>query len=75
MPIYEYACAACGAEFELLVRDGTVIACPSCESKKVEKKFSAFAAHAGGGGDAPPCLGSGPGCDLGKCGSGRCGLD
>jgi putative FmdB family regulatory protein len=30
MPMYEYRCKACDAEFELLVRSSTVPACPHC---------------------------------------------
>lgn len=74
MPIYEYTCSQCGSDFELLVREGTVIECPECGSKKAAKKMSAFSAQSGSSNDAPPpCFGGG--CDLGKCGSGRCGLD
>lgn len=72
MPIYEYVCKKCGHGYELLVRSDTVIACPECGSKQAEKQFSVFAAASGGGDDAPPCFGDG--CDLGKCGSGRCGI-
>ena len=43
MPIYEYACTQCGHEFEKLVRTGTVLACPSCQSAELEKKLSVFA--------------------------------
>jgi hypothetical protein len=40
----------------------------------VEKKPSVFAAHSQTGGELPPCHRGGPGCDLGKCGSGCCGM-
>ena len=75
MPIYEYICAKCGTNFELLVREGTKLACPECGAAKVEKQFSAFAAHEGGKSGPPPCQGSGPGCNPGRCGSGMCGLE
>ncbi len=77
MPIYEYRCDKCGGQFELLVRADTRPACPQCGSAKVEKLFSAFAAHAhsGDAGSPPPCFSSEKCCNLGKCGSGRCGLD
>lgn len=48
MPIYEYTCGACDHDFELLVRsssDGGSPRCPSCESKKVVRKLSVFAAR------------------------------
>jgi putative FmdB family regulatory protein len=53
MPIYEYACAKCGHQFEMLVRSGTVPGCPSCRSTEVEKKLSVFAT-AGSSEDAEP---------------------
>jgi putative FmdB family regulatory protein len=40
MPIFEYACRACGREFEQLVRTGDVPACPSCASHALEKQPS-----------------------------------
>lgn len=46
MPIYEYHCETCQDDFEVLVRtsaDRDHVACPSCESGQVTKKFSAFA--------------------------------
>jgi putative FmdB family regulatory protein len=69
MPLYEFRCASCGDEFELLVRNQERAACPACESSKLERLMSASVGHVGGralpiaGGcppsDAPPC---GPGC-------------
>jgi putative FmdB family regulatory protein len=43
MPIYEYACNACGRQFETLVRSNTVPECPQCHSKQLEKRLSVFA--------------------------------
>jgi putative FmdB family regulatory protein len=43
MPIYEYECGRCGHQFEMLVLKGTVAACPSCKSKKLEQLLSSFA--------------------------------
>ena len=40
MPIYEYACAECGHEFEKLVRKDTTPACPACSATRVERLFS-----------------------------------
>jgi putative FmdB family regulatory protein len=40
MPIYDYACRRCGQKFELLVRTGTVEACPSCQSQDLERLLS-----------------------------------
>ena len=76
MPIFEYECKACRSSFELLVRGDTLIACPACESERVVKKLSLFAAHVGRPADAmPACHTGGAGCDLGRCGSGMCGVD
>lgn len=40
MPIFEYTCAACGHDFEKLVRRGATPACPSCGAARVERRFS-----------------------------------
>ncbi len=44
MPIYEYQCQDCGAEFELLVSLGSdkKPACPECGSINLKKKISRF---------------------------------
>jgi putative FmdB family regulatory protein len=43
MPIYEYRCSACAADFELLVRSSTVPACPQCGSTALERAVSRIA--------------------------------
>ena len=43
MPVYEYVCQTCANAFEELVRGNERVACPECESPKVEKRFSTFA--------------------------------
>ena len=63
MPIYEYACHACGREFEALVRSNTVPKCPQCQSTQLEKRLSVFATSSGAP-DAMPAM-SGP---CGTCG-------
>lgn len=40
MPIYEYACRACGHEFETLVRTGSTPACPKCQGAELERLHS-----------------------------------
>jgi putative FmdB family regulatory protein len=76
MPIFEYKCSACGGDFELLVRSDTDLACPECGSSRIDKKFSVFASHVVQQNAATPACHSGAaGCDLGKCGSGMCGID
>jgi putative FmdB family regulatory protein len=75
MPIFEYQCRQCSSSFELLVRSGTAVECPSCSSANVVKKLSIFAAHSRHADKAlPPCHTGGEGCDLGRCGSGMCGV-
>jgi putative FmdB family regulatory protein len=61
MPLYEYSCPLCGAEFEEIVPSSRAdsVACPACGSKRAERKLSAFAA--GGSRKAPPSRGCGPG--------------
>jgi putative FmdB family regulatory protein len=53
MPIYEYLCSACGARFEVLVREVAQTvdppACPDCGSDGTERVMSAFARHGGPG--------------------------
>ena len=63
MPIYEYACHACGEEFETLVRPSTVPACPHCHSTDLHKRLSVFATAASAG-DPPPA----PAGPCGSCG-------
>ena len=63
MPIFEYACGACGHEFETLVRSGSVPDCPRCHSTELAKKLSVFAAASGGAAAAEPTGGS-----CGACG-------
>src|SRR5438552_13294178 len=52
MPIYEYACAACGHEFEewQKMSDGPVRTCPKCKKKKVERLISRTAFQLKGSG-------------------------
>jgi putative FmdB family regulatory protein len=50
MPIYEYTCDECGAEFEKIVRRSSEeIACPKCESLGVARRASTFAFKSGSG--------------------------
>lgn len=43
MPIYDYQCSACKAEFELLVRSSTTPACPRCGSQELVRTVSRIA--------------------------------
>lgn len=43
MPLFDYHCTQCNADFELLVRASTVPACPHCASTALEKCVSRIA--------------------------------
>ena len=72
MPIYEYACPKCKAEFELLVRGSETPECPECGGSGLEKLLSVPATPAMASSD--PCHAAAPsgGCGMGSCGSGGC---
>lgn len=44
MPVYEFVCHKCGKPFEIVESvtryDPTRVRCPSCKSKKVERRWS-----------------------------------
>jgi putative FmdB family regulatory protein len=47
MPIYEYACAACGHLFERIMKVGEMApACPVCGVLKTEKRVAPFRTNA-----------------------------
>lgn len=76
MPIFEYRCRTCGDDFELLARSDTRVACPECGSSRVDKKLSVFASHVKQAESVmPACHTGGAGCNMGKCGSGFCGVE
>ena len=73
MPIYEYQCASCGNEFEILVRNSSPPPeCPGCSGTELRKKLSAFAAITGAASahaELPaPCQGCGNPGGPGACG-------
>jgi putative FmdB family regulatory protein len=51
MPTYEYHCAACGHDFarteSVVANQRAKVACPKCESAKVDRTFSPFYAKTG----------------------------
>ncbi|NVM56751.1 MAG: zinc ribbon domain-containing protein [Desulfobacterales bacterium] len=42
MPIFEYHCMKCHADFEVLVLGDQKTTCPTCNGKKVKKLLSSF---------------------------------
>ncbi len=62
MPIYEYQCKACENRFEeLILSPRRKPACPSCDSRKVQKLFSVCGLNIG----ASPTSGGSGGCGCG----------
>ena len=77
MPLYEYVCRACHADFEALVpasrRDAADTACPRCGAAKTARKVSLMAQPVvregrSGGSSAPVDCGAPGGCCGGACG-------
>jgi len=59
MPLYEFECMQCGAEFETLVlksSEKNEIKCPTCGSQTLEELLSTFASSSG---DCAPSSGGG----------------
>ena len=64
MPIYEYRCEECDADFELFIRSFSQQAdpsCPRCGSRRVKKAISVFGV---GRGTSSSALGAS--CDSGS---------
>lgn len=72
MPIYEYICDECKAQFEkIVINKQQEISCPKCASKKATIQLSVFAAG-GSNGPSGGFSGSGGG---GACCGGGCGCN
>ena len=69
MPIYEYRCKQCEAEFERYVPGATTaVACPTCASEQVMRKLSVFGLKTVGAASSGMSSGmSGGGCCGGGC--------
>ncbi len=72
MPMLEFHCPSCDSVFEELVRSAdkkASVACPTCQSRRVERRISVFSAHA----SAPRA--DKPAGTCGRCGdpNGPCG--
>ena len=82
MPIYEFECAACGANFEELIYGNAVPACPSCHSGKTTRlpSCASFRTPTPNRGDGSPyrpptitsSVGGGGGGGCGPCSGGNC---
>jgi putative FmdB family regulatory protein len=71
MPIYEYHCNACNADFEKLVFGANPeVACSQCGSKKTEKLLSRFGMGRSSSGSPADTSSAGSGC--GGCSSSSC---
>jgi putative FmdB family regulatory protein len=67
MPVYEYRCRACGGDFERYLHASTAtVACPSCTSGDVARKFSVFGLKSDGS-VMPSAMAGGGGCCGGGC--------
>ena len=73
MPIYEYVCEDCDANFERIVLNKEQeIACPKCASKKASIQLSVFAT-ANGSNNGSPTKSSTSSSGGGSCCGGGCG--
>jgi len=64
MPLFEYHCPDCGAEFDELRKHSDrdeQIACPECKSRRPTRKVSSFAASGLSGGGGGGCSSPYPG--------------
>jgi putative FmdB family regulatory protein len=66
--MFKYICKKCDHKFELLVQPSTVVECPSCRGKRLEKQLSVFVASVKGGRPVSSEISIGP---CGTCGDPR----
>jgi putative FmdB family regulatory protein len=65
MPMYEYTCRKCDHTFETLVFGDESVACPECQSSKLERLLSVPAAPKSGSTLPMTCDPSTPPCGTG----------
>ena len=73
VPIREYRCSRCGAQFEVLVlpgEDESALTCPKCQSKEIRRRMSVFCGRVPNGGTGATKAGPGGGCS--SCSGGNC---
>lgn len=69
MPLFNYRCADCGEELEILSnKDDKNLECSKCSGKNMKKVYSSFDFNL-----KEPV--SGGGCSMGGCSNGSCGLN
>ncbi|MCA9062491.1 MAG: zinc ribbon domain-containing protein [Planctomycetaceae bacterium] len=73
MPLFEFVCENCNAQFELLLSRNERAECPACHSKNVDKLMSSSAGRVGSSA-ALPIAGACPPPSHGPCGPGCCRL-
>ena len=67
MPLYEYRCADCSKQFEILQRmgeSGEGLTCPGCGGEEVQRQLSTFAASTASASTAAEAA-----CETAGCGS------
>ncbi len=65
MPLYEYRCASCGAQFDLLRPFSKVDApapCPQCHGGETQRAISRFACFSTAGDGSSSAIAGGGGC-------------
>jgi len=73
MPLFEYHCAGCDSDVELLIRGDEKPECPGCGGDKLEKLLSAPFAHTASSSSLPICGAPAPdACGMGSCEGGCC---
>ncbi len=73
MPVYDYKCRKCGAEFEKYLRSlsaASTVKCEKCGSSQVTKLVTCCAVSSGGKGDRAGSSASSHSC--GSCSSHHC---
>ncbi len=73
MPIYEYECKKCNAQFEeVILRSDEVVECPQCKSNETEKLVSKCSFASNMGGMPMQAAPSSSGRSCGSCSGGSC---
>jgi putative FmdB family regulatory protein len=69
--MFEFRCAACGEEFEELLRSpDEAVACPACDAADVQRKMSVFGFKSGASSRSSVPSSGGSSCS--SCAGGNC---